>query len=241
MHEAAIEALVGSYPQLTTMLPSSWVSLHNLDPDLHIIRLNDICHAGIKYLENPQSYHECLLAVPESDYLSLQYLDYLINIQFKQFTKYITLKQYFGDHYIHVTGLNEFPANAFYNFCIATRTPIENMPTLKQWANLVKLGLDPSLAMLIAGFGSPDQKITSLDDVMEMDGVPNTNHWWFDINLSWKNLIQAEPGNMSGPYCKDPKSCMPSNIMWGKSSAQITYNQFKKPLKDLKELYAYEA
>ncbi len=234
----AVLALIKDYDEITTGSPAKWVMIRpqgdfiNPDPK--------VCHADLQRHRSGQ-YNEMLLACPMNDANSIQYLNWLIEHPFKQFNHLIKLVKLPKDvYYIHVTGLDEFPANALMNLCIATRTPIEFHERIDSWAKLIKLGVSPSLAILLAAFSDPDQEILSLQDKLTCNGQPYPNHWWFDINSYWRNLLKAEMVNLLKPYMKNPSDCLPTNLIWGKQDAATTYRYFDLSIQELMEMFSEE-
>lgn len=239
-----IKTLVGSYPDLLDRgqsTPSSWIFISHDPAVVPEIRLKQICHAGAKGTESGV-WDEFLTAVPNKTERSLRYILWLINNPFQQFKDHIELKSFGtkggeGEFYLHITDLDKFPANAFYNFCIASRAPIEYPLVIDRWVEFMDLGVKPNLAFILASFHNSATPITSLDQVLDCVGVSNTNHWWFQLNSSWKLILANTPVTLTGPYKTNTYSCYPSDAIWGYQSAADTYSRFTHPVKKLMEMY----
>lgn len=239
-----LDRLINSYEELNPASPSSWVLISNnpnFNPD---VQLGRICHANMRHATK-NKWDEAYLAVPKTDKLSMKYIRWLIAGPFQQFKKHIRLHKILdevlgvcdGKYYIHVTGLDKLPANVLYNFCIASRAPIEFRPTLELWDNLMGLGVPPNLAIILAGFSSIDTPITSLDDHLLCVGPQHVGHWWLDLSLNWNTVLTNTPTEFSSPFKVYPHGCTPTNCIWGFGSSQDTYEKFKLSIRELMEMF----
>lgn len=250
-----LDKLVGSYPDLDPANPSSYI-LISTDRRKAKPHLAEICAASLRS-QDQKLYDEMLLACPKRDEQSLAYINWLINHPFKQFKDIITLNQHGvrqaeGDaeacfeYYIHVLDLDKFPANAFYNFCIATRAPIEFEATLNMWSKLIGLGLTPGLANIIAGLAAvklDDYRYVepSLDTNLEMVGPQHIGHWWLNSSSSWEQVLAGNMTGLTESY-KAGGQCTPAADIWGFQKSHLTYDYFKKyTLQQLLEKFPHES
>lgn len=238
-----IRQLISSYPELNgASYPSSFILLNDKGIATCSV-FKAACHWQLR--TQPIGYHqELLTAVPKKDDLSISYLQFLIEGPFRQFKDMIHLNTTDGgEYYLHVTDLDKFPADVFFDFCIASRAPIEFRPTLNLWSSLKNLGLSPGLAMCVAGLADLPRYLcygppTSLDHIMEVSGPPSFGHWWFDMSCDWSNLIKGTPQISAKPYKLRPSDCTPCNAIWhSEQSPEDTINLFNKPLKELVEMF----
>lgn len=233
-----IEKLVGSYGSIGPEHPTSYILIPGDPKHKPDVELLHICHSRLPQAV-PNIHQEALLAAPKSDELSKSYLQWLIDGPFRLFSDHITIKETDnGQIYIHVCGLDDFPANGFMNFCIASRAPIEFRPTLELWSNLIELGVKPNLAMCLAGLSTVPNKITTLDTKLKCVGPPSWGHWWFDTTMDWTRLLIGQPTNLSSSFKQYPSGCLPTNRIWGVGSADTVLKRFSDyTISELMEMY----
>ena len=211
----ALSVMIASYPDLNNKRPSSWFVWN--DEGKIKIDINCVCHANLLYYD--LGWDNLITAIPKSDDVSLAYQRMLIYGPFKAFSDLISLKKIDDNYYSHVTSLEDWPANVLFNYCIATRVPIEHAHLLKFWDLKVKEGFNPVLAFLLSASNGGKEFLNSRT-------FPVMGHYWHDIATDWLRIIQ---GNMSlqylsKPFKTDPKQCTPSNCIWGYSDS---YKKFK--------------
>ena len=234
--DQVVEGLVKSYRDISGSNPSSWAVLSS---DRKHIRTywNNICHAQMRH-ESPYMFDDLVTGVPYNKPPALDYLHGLIVGPFKQFKKFIKLKQVDENHFIHVTNLAEFPAKVLYNFCIATRGPIEFMHVVERWQILVDLGVNRDLAYLIAARGLSDDKPT-LDSKLLYMSTPSDGHWWFNNRSDWRRILDHNPEIKAEKYYKHgPSHCTPCNIIWGEHNKDELRTLTGKTVRELQEIFA---
>lgn len=187
-------------------------------------------------------FDEMLTAVPNSSEPSINYIKCLIDGPFRQFKDQINVNQRDKDYYVHVTDLGIFPASILYNFCIATRAPIEFGESVSRWQKLVDMGVDPNLALLISARNliSKSGLYTNnptWDCVMSNLLTPSTGHWWFNHNSAWDTVIVGKLPIMHPRYSykQAPKSCAPTNYIWGDLDRELGRKLTTMTIKEMQE------
>lgn len=189
-----------------------------------------VCHAELKYLD--PGFDNLVTAVPKTDEVSLAYLQMLINGPFKAFSDLIGLHKLGDNYYILCSTLGKWPANVLYNFCIATRVPIEYPAYLPYWKELVDKGFNPALAFLLSYSVRGEPKL-------KHRVFPAAHHLWLDPSSDWNNILNGEMSNMTPAFKEYPKGCEPCNVIWGTSkdytqismmSAEEVCEYFKTPI-----------
>lgn len=212
-----IEELIKSYPEIDEGNPSSFIVVDE-HGNRTIIRFADICHANL-YNLNQDKHQELITAVPVQTEASLKYIRALINGPFREWFSYIDLCVYQdGNHYIHMTDLDKIPSPVVYNFCIATRVPIEYYDVVENFCRLVsEFDVDERVALCISA--RVLDKNFDLDTKLEEMTVPSDGHFWFDHTSSWRTIIEGQL-KLDGyeSYKKAPHKCRPCNIIWGKDT-----------------------
>jgi len=119
-----------------------------------------------------------------------------------------------GLWYLECTDLDKWPADVLYNFCIASRVPIEWSHLLDYWATLVANGYDPTLAFLISQSNSGKE--------FHGERVWSFNHhMWFDASSDWRLILKGEPSHTTHSFKSHPQSCVPCNRIWGSSADHL--------------------
>jgi hypothetical protein len=216
--------LFKTYPNLNLHHPSSWF-VWNAEGKV-LPRLTEICHA--KMCTDGAGWDDLITAVPKSDPVSIAYLRMLINGPFKSFSDLIALKHVshkskikdmekdaivvktVRNYYLHCANLCDWPANVLYNFCIASRIPIEKPEYLDPWSKGVEIGFDPVLAFLLTW--SANGK-----DFVDPRPFPWMGHLWIDPSADWKRVLSGDMTKMSGSFKEHPTAATPSNCIWGNS------------------------
>jgi hypothetical protein len=199
---------------------------------------NKVCHADMHYYAST-GWDELITAVPKSDDLSLEYLRMIIRGPFKSMSHLIKLDKVDNNYYLHCMSLDKWPANVLFNFCIASRVPIEFSGLLKPWAKRCEEGYDPVLAYLLTySYGYPQKTTRSFHF-----GRPG--HLWFDPGSDWQNILNGTFQNVSDSYKTSPSDCCPSNIIWGYNKDSVKFQSmsdeqiaefYKKPIQVLEPL-----
>lgn len=219
----SLDQLVKTYPALSVHMPSSWF-VYNNDGKFKL-RLNQACHAYM--VEDGVGWDDLITAVPVQDEIAIAYLRMLISGPFKAFSDLIALKNHTtivydvetdketvtSHSYLHITSLEDWPANVLYNFCIATRVPTEHEVLLPEWFRLVKLGYNPTLAFLLSYStnGKPYHGNRSF---------LSKGHYWHDQMASWARIIKGDMVAMSKPFKTNPTQSRPTNKIWGVDTDQ---------------------
>lgn len=185
---------------------SSWIVWSN-ETDKVKIQLNEVCHA--KLWSHDPGFTDLITAVPVADEVSLAYLRMLIHGPFKAMGDLISLEQQGEYHYLHCSDLDKWPANVLYNFCIASRVPIEHEYLLAGWHTLCKQGYDQVLAFLLSYSYGGNLKAKKRD-------FPNLCHFWFDPSSNWKCILSGSCDTSEVSFKKNPKRSIPCNVIWGK-------------------------
>lgn len=200
--------LIASYPSLDGANPSSWFVWSDDTGIPPKSTQTSVCHANMRF--QGAGFDHLVTACPKSNDLSLRYVRMLIHGPFKAFSDTISLKKHKNDHYIQVDHLEKWPANVLFNFCIATRVPIEYPQLFELWDELTKLGYPELFAFLLS---------------YTTDGVPfkiwrdfpNRNHFWFDPAADWTKILAGHPDLSCKDFKGHPTHILPTNKIWGKS------------------------
>lgn len=206
-----------TYDDMTPDKPSSYFLWSNNDFKSKEF-LSNVCHAGLPGLDR-NIWDNLITAVPKSDEISLAYQRMLIQGPFKGLSDLITLESKGNNYYIRCTNLDKWPSNVLYNYCIATRLPIEFNNLLPRWNELVKVGFNSTLALLLSQStnGTPFSKNYGRK-------FPNSNHMWFDPSSDWLAIVNGEmldPAPES--FKKQPAHCFPCNVIWGSRQNYFKY------------------
>lgn len=181
-----------------------------------------VCHGDLRH-HAPGVFDELITATPYSDAPSLGYIRALIDGPFQKWANLIELVEWTeGTYYLHIKDLNLIPAPVVYNFCIASRAPLEFSFIIKQWDQLVRAGVHPSVALCISSRDMYEDKMRSIL-------APSGGHWWYSSDHDWPSIIQGNPQGTDKvmSYSQFPGSCVPTNVIWGKGN-QATLNSYVK-------------
>jgi hypothetical protein len=155
-------------------------------------------------------FDHLVTAYPDQSLNAMRYVRMLMHGPFKAFGDLISLKQHKHRTYIQVDDLGKWPANVLFNFCIASRVPVEYPQLLGRWVELVKAGYPEVLAFLLSY--STDGKPFKVSREF-----PSRNHFWFDPPAEWTKIMAGTP-DLDAPSFKDsPFAMLPTNQIWGKS------------------------
>ena len=247
--------LVNTYSKITPSAPSSWVVFSD-DERTEDHRWLDICHARLFNMD-VGLYDQLMTAVPCDSDLDLSYITYLIDGPFRAFRDRISLETIevqgpAGDdqkkYYLHCTKLDTWPANVLYNFCIASRTPIEFDFIVKAWGQLVSAKVDEALAFQVAsrlafrykGNSYRSDRPVPLGDPwdwkLDVINCP-MGHFWFDPTANWKNIMDGTPvlEMFTNNYKDNTEDCTPCNVIWGMSDPETTKKLVGKTVKELSQ------
>jgi len=217
--------LIDSYKYCDGTHPASFITWSN-DGSVPLQKsFNKICHYLVPECE--PGYDHMLLGVPRSDEISLSYLRMLINGPYKSISDQVSLNEFQGAYYLHLSGLDKWPANMLFNFCIASRYPIEYGWKLGYWDTLVKEGYNPTLAFLLA--------CTSGGAKLVGARIAPNDHVWFDTEASWSRIINGDPQHLSVSYKERPPACRPCNLIWSDGSNADFYKFSEMSEQDIAE------
>lgn len=211
--EKLIYSLVDTYDKLNSETPSSYVIFND---EFTMVKefFVEVCHADLcsPYKVSP-GYTTLLTAMPKVDELSNQYINWLIAGPFRSMQDKISIHEYADSYYIKCSRLAEWPANVLYNFCIATRVPIEKPDYLYVWKSLMDHGVDVNLAFALSPY-----TYAGLNTPIQSPGPVCNNHMWFDSASSIINITKGtfDPNGVSKPsFFAKPTACSPTNVIWG--------------------------
>jgi hypothetical protein len=247
------EQLVKTYPQLSKASPCSWfVFTDDLAKAEH--HWTAICHAQMQY-HKPGCYDQIITSIPMSEPLDLSYITFLIDGPFRAFRDRISLESIEVDgeqkYYVRCTKLDTWPSNVIYNFCIATRVPVEYPYMLPFWDKLSAAGVDETLAWLIACRISYGGNVYDVDGLKLPEGDPwgwklhqihcPSGHFWIDPTSAWKPILFGEPlvKQFSENYKKNPRSCRPTNKIWGSIKQTEGQALIGKTVKELSDFFGF--
>lgn len=208
--KSQLPGLFQTYPNLKDTSPSSWIQWgEGIVKSYH----SKVCHQDMEW-QGP-GYDELVTAVPKNDEVSLEYIRMLIRGPFRSVSDLIKLDRIKTNYYLHCLSLSKWPANVLFNFCIASRVPIEFEYLLSPWAKRCELGFDPMLSFLLTySYGAIDG-VQSNERTFKFD---RPGHLWFDAASSWSALLSGVMEKQSKPYKTNPGDCKPTNIIWGWSN-----------------------
>ena len=122
----------------------------------------------------------------------------------------ISLVKIKDQYYLQCSDLEKWPAPLLFNFCVASRVPIEFYDQMNHWSSLVQEGYPEVLAFLLShscnGKGFKYAR-----------GFPEHGHHWFDPSSDWLRIIEGKPDLGGYRYSKHPAEVTPSNVIWGVS------------------------
>lgn len=213
--------------------------LYKDDWSEHWIVGPNACHSSLNRATvrggaaEPNKWDHLITAMPKHDVIDMRYYDWLILGPFKAFSDLIQLDHVGDNWFIRCKHLDKWPANVLYNFCIASRVPIENRRTMDAWELFLSAGVDPSVAYIAAAeffktsyaydkheHGTSDLKKTIGDPwSYKITGEPyNFDHAWFGNTVDYMTVLKGEMlvDKFSKPYRSNPTDCKPCNVIWGK-------------------------
>lgn len=212
-----LKELLASYPSLDAGNPSSWFVWSDdpaIPPKSYTLQ---VCHADMRYTQ--KGYDYLVTAVPRIDNVSLKYLRMITHGPFKAFSDLITLGKFKDQYYLQCSELKKWPAPVLFNFCVASRVPIEFQDQLDGWSNLIDEGYPEVLSFLMShSVGGGVFKHNRY--------FPDHGHHWFDPSSDWKNIISGTPDLTGLNYRSFPTSVTPSNAIWGKSDDHAIISSF---------------
>lgn len=238
-----IKKVVESQNKCDSTKPTSFVLFSN---DLKFVKksIHYICHAEMRYAQSGV-FDQIVTAAPFTDYgPNLRYYQFLINGPFRAFSDKISLEMFPGteDFYIRCTDLSNWPANILFNFCIATRIPIESPHIIKTWDKFLNVGVDPTIAFIVSTFASRSlfkvddpwlYKIEKVDFERNFKGF-NPEHLWFDVASEWTRLLNGDfdtDAISKVSFKETPSKCSPCNGIWGYS--RYVQKLFNMSVKDI--------
>lgn len=158
----------------------------------------------------PKGYNYLVTAVPKSDHVSLSYLRMLIHGPFKGVSDLIHLVKTKEGYYLQCSDLEKWPSAVLFNFCMASRVPIEFQNQLDGWVDVMDEGYPEVLAFLLS-HSTEGKKFKAYRS------YPEHGHHWFDPSSDWRRIIEGRPDLSGLNYGNYPTSVTPSNSIWGKT------------------------
>lgn len=194
------------------------------------------------------TYDQLLTAVPCDQALDLAYITFLIDGPFRAFRDRIFLEQHEDKYYLRCDKLDTWPANVLFNFCIATRTPIEFPHVVKAWGQLAQAGVNEALAIILASkftFLKLGSGYNRKRDVPEGDPWDwkldqfegPLGHFWFDPVSKWTTLINGLPliAEYSRDYRSRPPEVTPTNKIWGLAEKDVLLSMIGLTVREITE------
>lgn len=234
-----IKEVVSTQKELAMGNPSSWVLFSNDMTHTHA-DIKYVCHARMNY-QSSGLYDQLVTAAPfTGNPFNLRYYQWLIEGPFQAFSDKITLEVFpdTKDYYLRCTDLDKWPANILYNFCIASRFPIEFKDVISRWSLFLEAGVDPSVGFLSAAF-SGDKKICK-DPWNFNPGDPsfegNSNHFWFDMTASWPKFVSGEfhqDAVSKETFKEKPSASRPCNGIWGHTPGPQQLKLLKQSVREI--------
>lgn len=202
------------YPRMGPSNPSSWIVWSN---DKVKYAFMDICHADMVYYSS--GWKNLITAIPNDDDISLAYQRMLINGPFRGFSDLIHLEkdETSGKYFAMCSDLDRWPANVLFNYCIATRFPLEKPGLTKDFGKLLEKGYDPTLSALLAWSAHYPTYAWMPKREKGERGFYTWGHYWHDSNADWRRILSGDMTLMSVSYRENPRQCCPSNVIWGES------------------------
>lgn len=244
-------SVIHTYPDLCYNTPSSWV-VYTDDYQKKVERLLRACHAG---MENDVGYDHLITATPNHKD-GWRYYQWLIEGPFRAFSDTISLNFLepgnIETSYFLVDNLEAWPANVLYNFCIASRVPLEHKHLLARWNKFVGVGMDKGLAYLVSSKIGPNQawteKIEPNLKEADVEGlwsfIPSLHnyadrHLWTDVTVNWTRLIHGDldMSKVRENYKAYPSHTKPSNVIWGAIGPTDFEPMKNKSMEELHKLF----
>ena len=199
-----LKDMINAYGRMDSCTPSSFFLVSD-DKEVPIFsKTLDVCHARMCYAKKG-TYDTLVTAVPHRDKAAIAYLKMLITGPFKSMADLISLATHEGEYYLRCDRLGLWPANVLYNFCIATRVPIEFRKQLDAWYGNVQEGAHPILAFLLQFFPFTNGRRHT---------TVYANHLWFDSDCDWLNIINGTWQSSALDYKSEPAAVRPCNSIW---------------------------
>lgn len=161
-----------------------------------ICRFGRVCHAELEE-EDSGTYDELVTRTGDLTPQNIKYLEALLKGPFANYSHLVTIHE---PGFVHIEGLDEWPANVLFNFCVATRYGAE-FPTLIEKA------------------GATDNPIEALWAAKEAGRTPiNFSVWhsWFNPREHvLENILLGRMNNVTDEtYKQAPAACIPADIIW---------------------------
>lgn len=186
-------------------------------------------------------FDQSVTLVTDPTPIGLRYIKFLTDVVFQPYKQYISLEELDGVYYVRMTDLDKWPANVLFNFCIATRTPLEFPEIIDAWERLLTAGVPETIAFMVAAShkegppkGDPWTWKLSYYEYLGSITLPS-GHFWFDATSDWGLIYHGTPLAIAGvpSFKEEPSRVRPCNIIWG----QMTRETFKVLIsKTVKEL-----
>ncbi len=180
----------------------------------------------------PPGADTLITACPYRDGPKLEFIKYLARGPYRSLQDHIKIEQVGEDYIVRCTDLKNWPANVLFNFCIATRIPIEESYVVDGWTSMVKAGVCEHTAYALAAYynhydDDPTKPIMARPRAL-------THHFPMDSSSSIHNLITGTfvPNKVSQKsFHESPSEVKPCNQIWGYSNlTERTLIQGKSPI-----------
>lgn len=250
--------IIKDYPNLAykedhTGKVSSWVVFTN-DYQKFEDHHRQVCHMGVRN-EEP-GYDQLITAAPYHS-IGWRYYQWLSDGPFRAFSDKISLSFLESGNvdtaYLRLTELGVWPANILYNFVIAARAPIEHQYMINRWTKFVDVGMDKSLAWLVASKIGPNQIVQEPIEpelkAGDVEGLwsfkpPLHHNWnrhdWLCTTSDWNRVINGD-FDMSKvthhSYKDNPIMCTPCDVIWGCISGEEFEPMMDKTMEELHEYF----
>jgi len=201
--------LVKLYPKMEKHFPASWIYFSQKEGIKPCEQLQEPCHVEM-ISSKSNTWDEMITAFPHTDSLSVEYLKMLGRGPFQAYRDVFSVQKLGEANYIHIIELDHWPANVLYNFCIATRVPLEHNYLMPHWGQLCEKGYDPTLAYMISWSKAGSDKFSKTGRPF-----PPYGHYWHDNTADWSRILKGDFLKPSSSFRESPKSCRPTNVIWG--------------------------
>lgn len=170
------------------------------------------CHQPVSHALNGKNakVNQIITSYPKQSEIDVSWFDCLIRYPFKKIADKVSLEETnTGKLYVHIRDVKKIPKQVVYNFCIATRVPVEwGHYYFKEWSALGQAGVNPMLAFLLSSSRLDTSKTDPLDWVLKKR-VGYGWHFPFENRSCWFKII-------TGEYeITRSTSCIPCNEIWG--------------------------
>lgn len=167
-----------------------------------------VCHQKVRYAK-ANVYDQMITSCPV---VHEKFHNWLMTELFGEWSDHFHLEFYGKTKkpYIRISDLATIPANVLYNFCIASRIPLEFPKTTQFWEEMVSVrGLHPGFALAICRM--------HIEKGALANNETNWNHWPIDTTCSLYPLTtyKVDPNTLTEMFKAHPTQVTPTNRIWG--------------------------